>query len=85
MAKKENNVRQVKLPEVHTGELMTEVVRAFLHGGAPSAMVSRLIKGVDEFIAQSGVTEDINLMEGMRSDLIVLRAAWRKKEDEHHA
>lgn len=78
------NLRQITLPEVSPGKLLQETTRAFLHGGAPCALLSNLIVGAREYVKQSGVVEDMNFVEGFISDLEALEKKWKAKHDEYY-
>lgn len=78
------NPRDITLTEVSPGKLIQESTRAFLHGGAPCALVSNLIVGARAYIAQSGVVEDMNFVEGFISDLEALQKKWKEKNDEYY-
>jgi hypothetical protein len=79
-----SNPRNITLPEVSPGKLIQESTRAFLHGGAPCALLTNLIVGAREYIKQSGVVEDMNFVEGFISDLEALQKKWKEKGDEYY-
>lgn len=47
-----NNKRAITFTPDNTGDLVTEVIRAYLHGGNPSVMVKRVMEGVVKFITE---------------------------------
>jgi hypothetical protein len=79
-----DNPRNITLTEVSPGKLIQESTRAFLHGGAPCALLTNVIAGARAYIAQSGVVEDMNFVEGFISDLEALQKKWKEKYDEYY-
>ena len=64
--------------DVHsTGDLLTETVRCFLHQGNPSALLSRVAKGIRSFENEGAVADDRELagalagiLEGLARDML---------------
>ncbi len=63
--------------EVHsTGDLLSECTRVYLHSGNPSAMLSRIIKGIQAFESECAVKDDrglanvlVSILETARDDM----------------
>lgn len=80
-----DNKRAVSMEPHSVGELLTEVSRAQLHQGMPSAMVKRLMDGVDKFLTECTNPDEKVLCAQLRQDLEVLHDTWRAKEDNHYS
>jgi len=47
-----DNKRHIVLQPLNTGDLLTEVSRAYLHGGNPSVLIKRIGEGVAKHIEE---------------------------------
>jgi hypothetical protein len=66
------------------GDLLQEVVRAYLHSGNPSALLDRIVRGVVEYRAESSGTKsiaEVSLEADLTEKLYHLYASTRKAED----
>lgn len=79
------NKRAVSMEPHSVGELLTEVSRAHLHQGTPSALVKRLMTGVDKFLTECTNPDEKTLCTQLRQDLEVMYDTWRAKEDSHYS
>ena len=80
-----DNKRQIKLPEVNVGELVSETVRAHLHGGLPSSLIKRVKEGVEKYRIQVGLdTTEGRLASYLESELLLMYQHWKKREDEFY-
>lgn len=73
--------RDVTLPVDDVGALLTEVSRAFLNGGAPCALLGRVIAGCEAFETQATCIEDRDFVRVFRSQLVAMRAQWRRNAE----
>lgn len=92
-----DNKRHITLEPLNTGDLLSECVRAYLHGGNPSVMVSKVLTGVEEFIiekelavqgAEAGNRMDpieSAILDEMKSKLEQLYQEIRKLELHHYS
>ena len=72
--------------EVHsTGDLLSECTRVYLHSGNPSAMLSRIIKGIQAFESECAVKDDRELANVLVSVLERLRNETSASEHELYA
>jgi hypothetical protein len=77
--------KQIRLQPHDTGTLLSEVIRAYMHGANPSALVSRMLVGIRTYQAETSFTapkEDQELTTRLLEQLMYMYEEWRKLEDE---
>lgn len=76
--------RTVCLPELNTGELLSEVIRAYMNQAVPSALLYRVALGLERFLSEDGPMpdQDAGLTETLRKEIEEMGRRWRKKEEE---
>lgn len=79
------NRRNVTLPVDDVGALLTETARAFLHGGTPCALLSRLIAACHAFESETAVIDDRDFVRHFRAELETMRPRWRDNADRAYA
>lgn len=82
----DNNPRNITLNMDHggQGDLLTEMTRAYLHTGTPSAFLTRALEGVVKYRQEtqaSASSEDNRLLSEIETQLRTLREGLRKMED----
>ncbi len=87
MSQRNNPHRQLRLPlhDISVGTLTTEVTRAYLHTGTPSALLGRIIQGVFQYGEETDSTinvEDKAILRLLKDRLHTLRAELGRAEDE---
>lgn len=75
------NHRTISMEPHSVGDLLTEVARAHLHQGLPSALLTRLKAGVDKFLAETTEEGSKALATYLSGELELLILTWKKKED----
>jgi len=65
------------------GELLEEVVRAYLHSGNPSALLHHIASGVRTHMAEMTNADDKAFIKRLEEQLYELKKEWDKKETEH--
>jgi hypothetical protein len=74
------SLRRITLPETNVGELLEETVRAFLHGGNPSAMLTRIIAGMGYYEGECSDEGDRKHSDSVSQRLIDLRNKVSEEE-----
>ena len=75
--------KSVRLPEVRKGDLLQEVTRAYLHGSMPSALVRRVLDGVEEFVLEANQNpEDTKFTREFVARLAAFLANEKKVEQD---
>lgn len=74
---------RVTLQPHSVGELLTEVSRAHLHCGLPSATLQRLRDGVAQFILETTNPDERTLATQLVKELGEMIQEWQKKEIQH--
>jgi hypothetical protein len=84
-----NNPRNIILQMDHggQGDLLTEVVRAYLHTGNPSAFISRVMEGVRKYREEVDSLEDVGDfgVAHLEHVLLQLRGELKQIEDNEYA
>lgn len=76
------NKHAVKLPTGgYNGPLLSEVVRAHLHGANASAMLERVASGVEQYLKEADNAEDIEYGQLVLNEVKTLVSLLKQKED----
>lgn len=65
---------------VSKGELLEEVVRAYLHSGNPSALLHHIGSGIRTHLAEMKDGADKAFIKGLEEQIHTLKKEWDKKE-----
>jgi hypothetical protein len=76
--------RNVTLPETNTGDLLTEVTRAFMQGACPSAVIARVMAGMFQAAAEIENADDSAFTHEVGVLLDTLHKEVRAMEDAHY-
>ncbi len=74
----------ISLPTLHTGELLSECVRAYLHNGTPSALLFRLLHGMQAHLVEATNKQDCALISLMYEMFDAMHESLRKAEDGYY-
>jgi hypothetical protein len=76
-----HNRRTVSLEPKSVGDLLTEVVRAYLHGANPSVLLKRIKEGVEKYAKEvEQGSDEQELASQLADELATMYSAWDKKE-----
>lgn len=71
----------IVLHQVHKGDLLQEVVRAYLHGANPSAMLGRIVDGMRRCATECPITSEASNIRLVADELAELRNKVQAQED----
>ncbi len=74
------NKRDITIKPHSVSALLTEVTRAALHGGCPSAVLQRVVAGMGAFTDECTSPRDRAFVDHCRIDLDRLATQWRAEE-----
>lgn len=73
------NKHQVEFTPLSTGQLLSEVTRAYMHGGVPSTLIRRIIEGLNWYCDETDDAEDKRMAVEAKKELLKL---VKKLEDQ---
>lgn len=78
-----SNDSVVLRPGASKGEMVEELVRAYLHSGNPSALLHHIGSGIRTHMAEMSDKNDAAFIKGLEEQIHTLKKEWDKKETDH--